>query len=362
MDLLRSSRRYLSCLCGAPLLASVLATAFVLETRVATAEESPDEQAPAHQQYRRAFELMNDKRWLEARRLLLDLWLKSKTYDVAASLGQVEYQLRNYSAGARYLAFALANVPPMEKPETVQRFKNAFAEIKKHVAVATITVRPVTAEVLVDGAAADNATLDAVYLDPGLHKFEARTDAGNATERTLELAAGETYIVDLHVNTTPANGVAGAQSDAANASSGTGKPGTSDGAQEYSLVPIYVGAGVTAIGVGLTVAFGVAAKSAKKEAGELRERVGAHGCRDGSALAADCSAASDAYDRQRRDATISKVGIGVTVAGGLATAGYLIFSLAASSRATPSSAKPTGLRPRVEFDGHNLGFAVTGAF
>ncbi len=337
------------------ILCSLTLCSNLLQSVPAAAQQPEDAQAPAHLQYRKAFELMNEKHWVEARRLLLDLWLKSRTYDVAASLGQIEYQLRNYSLAARYLAFALANVPPMEKPETVARFQEAFTEVKKLVAVAELALLPPEAVPYVDGAAVDTSLGNSVYLDPGVHNFEARLGAGNSTARVLDLEAGEVYKVELQVNPNAPSESDGAAPPAP-ISGGHNSP--EPARNERSLIPVYVGAGVTAVGVGLALAFGSAARSARNDAQTIRERIGASGCRSGAASMADCAAALDAYDRQRADATLAKVGVGIAVVGGVATAGYLVYAIISDQKTRDAQR----VRPMLAFDGRALGMSVSGSF
>src|SRR5881392_1321100 len=55
--------------------------------------ETADPEAADRAQYRQAAQAINEKNWAEAHRLLTDLWNRKQTFDVAASLGQTEYQL-----------------------------------------------------------------------------------------------------------------------------------------------------------------------------------------------------------------------------------------------------------------------------
>src|SRR5262245_26220100 len=76
--------------------------------RPAVAEEPATGDSP-QLQYRRATEAFREKRFEEARALFLNLWTQSKSYDVASSLGLVEYQLKNYAEAAKYYTYAVAN-------------------------------------------------------------------------------------------------------------------------------------------------------------------------------------------------------------------------------------------------------------
>jgi len=126
-------------------------------------------------QYRKAHEAMQAKQWDEARLLLFDLWRRARTYDVAASLGQAEYWLKNYGAGARYIVFALENLPPGEDADTVRRLNAGLEELKKHVGAFQVVVDEPGAEVVLDSELVGTAPLaSVVYVDPGPHRLEAR--------------------------------------------------------------------------------------------------------------------------------------------------------------------------------------------
>src|SRR4051812_47810953 len=136
----------------------------------AIAQESANDANP---QYRKAFDALAQKDWSEARRLLLPLWQKAQTWDVAAGLGQAEFLLQNYAAGATYTAFALANVPPKEKTKTAERLRAALAEMKEAVATVHIAVNEDGAEILVEDQPVGTSPLAReVYLNPGTHVLQ----------------------------------------------------------------------------------------------------------------------------------------------------------------------------------------------
>src|SRR5450432_1423101 len=73
--------------------------------------------------YREALDAFRKGQWPDARRLLLALWSEAHSYDVAVTLVQTEYQLGHYAAAARYLEFALVNIPPTEKLTAAGEYK-----------------------------------------------------------------------------------------------------------------------------------------------------------------------------------------------------------------------------------------------
>jgi hypothetical protein len=87
----------------------------------------PSDPTAASAEYRKAYAAMAKEDWRKAREILLTIWKTNKTYDVASSLGQVEFKLAHYGSAARFMAFALDHVAPSEKPEFIQRLKTRYA-------------------------------------------------------------------------------------------------------------------------------------------------------------------------------------------------------------------------------------------
>jgi hypothetical protein len=132
------------------LLTGILAAA-TLQPGTARAGDQVVELSPQIK-YRQATEAFQRRDYREAKRLLLELWQHSKSYDVALTLGQTEYQLQNHGAAADYLSFAIKNFQPAEKAEVLEGLKADFAELRKVVGVARITVNRPAAEVTIDGS------------------------------------------------------------------------------------------------------------------------------------------------------------------------------------------------------------------
>lgn len=349
--MLRSDRLRLHCLASALCLSGAL-----LLARPTLAESAPAELTPAQAQYRRAHEAMGNKDWDEARRLLLDLWGKSRTYDVAASLGQVEYQLQNYASGARYLNFAVSNLPPMEKAETVERFSTALGELKKRVGAVKLTVEPANANVLVDGAELDPSERAQVFLNPGAHTFEARANGGNSTAKTLDVVAGGSYALSLQV-TAVTNGAPASDPLTPSPSPAPDAGATAANDESRSVIPIYAGAGLTVVGGTLAIIFGISADNAREDVDRYREETGPNGCSDGTAKPTTCESLEAAYDRQRRDATVSNVALGVTIGAAAGTLAYYFFW-------PKKTAASTGLhlRPSVAVDTTQGSLGLEGRF
>lgn len=310
-------------------------------------------QVPSSQaQYRRAYDAIEKKRWPEARALLLELWSRSRTYDVAASLGQVEYQLKHYPAAAHYMAFAIANVAPKERPANVERYRQALAEISQLVATLRVSVDHASAEVFVNGEKVGVSPLASeVFVEPGVHTLEARLGTDESVKKTLAVEAGESYSVALELGALDAETAAALSGQRSRRRASDAAPPGADAPR--SLIPVYVGSAVTVLGASMAIGFGVAANSAEDDVRTLRRRLGPSGCADGTAAATDCDRVADAVDRQQSNATLSNVGLGVAAVAGLGTLGYWLF--------WPEPAHDVP-RPAVAFGTSDVHLSLVGTF
>lgn len=288
--------------------------------------------------YRKAYEAMHAGQWLEARRLLLGLWNRARTYDVAASLGQVEYQLLNFVAAARYMSFAIDNIAPKEKYENLERYRAALEEIRAWVGTLAIESSLRGAEIRVDGEFVGRAPLrELVFVAPGKHVIEA-SGANGKLSKEIAIAAGERLSLAFQFPASaialPTSAETGVERDELR--QGLDSESRRDRAEptRRNWVPAYVGAGVAVTGLLAAAGFGIAANSAESDANELRRRVGPDGCSTGRAEPEDCSAAADAVDRQRRNATLSTIGVGVAAVAASATIAYIVLWPTAETKKT----------------------------
>lgn len=305
----------------------------------AQGEDLPD--AADRMQYRKAARAIDEKNWVEARRLLVDLWSRRQTYDVASSLGQTEYQLHHPAAGARYMAYALAHVPPKETGEIVRNMRAALEELKKLVAAVRISVNRPSAEVRVDGEKVGTSPLEGdVFVEPGRHVVEARVGPrpDQVDSKVFDFEAGHHYAMELAI----ANGPSNAEAATPPHSDGSGA------GVEARTVVLIAGGAVTAGLLGLSIAEGIRGNNADDDAKALRaqarEALGQN-CPLGSALPI-CQQLEDALDRRNsanKTATFSLLGAGITAA---ATATLFLLLPDQRRRQPPASGVSASVAPR----------------
>lgn len=193
----------------APFLVLVLATLWALVVRPALAEPKQPAEPPqaaqqteiaAHARYKEAYAAIERKDWPTARLLLQRLWEEFHTYDVAASLAQVNYQLKDFAAAAGHMAFAAANLPPKEKPETAERFRTGLAELKELVGAVKVSVDVAGATVTLDGRPVGVSPLDSeLFVDGGPHWLEAKLEGHGTASQRFYSSAGEELSVALEL-------------------------------------------------------------------------------------------------------------------------------------------------------------------
>lgn len=380
-----------------------LALALVMSSAAVHAQTKASDGDRAHLQFREAHDAIVREDWSEARRLLLELWSDQQTYDVAASLAQVEFREKNYALAARYMSYALAQIPPNEPPAKVREFERGLAEIQRHICTVMISTDERGAAIRVDGTLIGTSPLASpVYVTPGTHELEASLNAERQGAQRLECSAASTLSVELELtprrhatsadaghattlhtgrtaNSSTASAVdgnAGLAASSATASAVGSSAGSSvssavsrsaaapldDGppserpnraGPKKSLVPVVVGGAITAVGVATWLGYWAASSSDKEELERFRDRVGADACSTGTARSRECASARDDYASQRRNAAVSRIGLGASVLAGAATLGYVLFW---------PDPKPTAAHWAFAPTPHGASVAITGSF
>jgi len=293
---------------------------------LARAQDAHESKDDANTQYRRAFAELAKRNWLEARRQFLPLWLKAHTWDVAAGLGQAEFFLENYAAGATYTAFALANVPPKEKTKTVERLRAALDEMKAAVGTVHVAVNRDGAEISADHALLGISPLTReVYLNPGPRLLEARLANGASGQQTLTVTAGESYRAFLIVEGSPSAPAPVGLPSASHSDGGT--PGASAKHADRASpnwTPMLVTGGLAvvaaAIGTGFAIDAGSAKSDGEKALGLAEAEFGSNPCTPSKGGAsALCQSVNELEDRRK-------------ISHGLATGSFItggVFAVAA---------------------------------
>lgn len=279
-------------------LASSLLTSAVASNAVAEQPQSSS-QTSAQLRYREAAEVFKQERWSEARRLFLALWNESKSYDVAVSLSQTEYQLGHYAAAAGYLQFVLQNIPPTEKVSAADEYRKALAALQPRTARLKIEVDQPAAELLLDGNSIGQSPRESeLYVDPGHHQLEAHLGERKAT-KSLEVQAGALIPVKLTVGLAPT-------------------PHSDSAPPDYEPVIATISAGSVAL-VSSVVLLALASHKDSKREDLLGSLPGTNPCGPPNSNSETCYQISSYADDAKTFRAISIVGFGAAAVAGVAT-------------------------------------------
>lgn len=216
----------------------LLAVSLVLVPAAAHADAPVVEDANAAPEEARAHYLEGNKAlaredWRTAEAEFRKAWEMSRSYDVAANLGQALYKLGRVREAAELFAYSLRSAPPSTKPEVRSHTTELLNIAKKQVTAVRVHVSVQGAEIVVDGEARDaHIVTDEIFVEPGTRSLEARAPGYEGKKMTIEAKADDSVEVTL-----PLVAVAPAQA---------------------SKVPVFVLGGAALVGLGVGIGTAVA--------------------------------------------------------------------------------------------------------
>jgi hypothetical protein len=330
-----------------------LLVALMLAVTAAAPDTRADDLANAQKSsqlvYRQANDAFLQRKYDESRGLLLGLWEKSHTYDVAVLLTQDEIQLGHYAAAATYLEFAIASIPPGEKLSAAEELRKNLADLRTRTARAKIVTDQPSADLLVDGQSVGTSPLDSeVYLDPGHHVIEATLGERKATE-AVDASAGGVVAVELKLGPTVR------QLPFPDPDPKPNEGPEKKNAPTTKFVVAGVGAALTVVAFAIGEGYAIGARSKQSDVDRLKAQVQTQ--LGGNCFSSSSSPACGDLDRARTDrnsdnqvARAAFIASGVLAVGTVAT--FLLWPANTSSQAR--------ITPRFDRTGGAL--TVQGAF
>jgi hypothetical protein len=304
----------------------------------------------------RARDLYNEGRGLYAQ----EKWAKAHAafraaegvknhWQIAAMLGHCETRLGRFRDAAEHLAWALRVAAGSPSTGELMSMQDALELSRAHLGAMTVQADLAGAEIVVDDAPVGTAPLlDPVFVAPGRHRFEARATERTSVQTTVELQAGDSQVMVLSF----ANGAARVTTVAPTKSS-RDAGAIEDRGMATRTIALLGGAGLTAIALGVGVAYSLKRSSADNNVASSRSTAvqehGAGGCADPQwAQVGSCAALRNALDR--RDSASHAATIGYVATGALAATTVATWLL------WPSKAQATRVIPTMG------GVLLTGSF
>jgi hypothetical protein len=274
----------------------------------------------AEERYRAAHVAMDNGKWEDARSLLRALFDESHTYDVAGSLGEVEYQMGRYGSSANYIAFAIANLPPHEKAD---RLRTVLHGLQALVGIVHLSLKGDGVDLFIDGEPVPlSRGAKDIYIDEGTHTLTARR-GNHSVDRVVQISSGAETTAAFEFPESDR------QNDARLRRATRLKEPDSGPRREVETsrakeVVVISGSALAVIGLGAGIGFGLASNSAESDARGTVKTLPRSACVSNPGSVA-CESAESAYDRQRRNATIANVGFAVGAIAAVATLGAVFL-------------------------------------
>jgi hypothetical protein len=181
------------------------AAAICLSPELGMAQESLEESKLEHEQFAKGVRANDRHDFNEGKRILLDIWLRHRTYDVASELGRAEAIVGDPAAAARHTAFAMVNAPPREGSKYKAIHQTRMAKLLPRLYFARLDVSPKDAAVLVDGVELDVPQGIGLYSTPGLHRIEFRRSGYVSQVRSIDAEANakDEFVIQLRKEEPP---------------------------------------------------------------------------------------------------------------------------------------------------------------
>jgi hypothetical protein len=296
----------------------------------------------ARECFRLGINAMRAGRFEEAQQLLSEAWQLRQTYDVAASLAQVENELGNYPRAASLLDFCMTHFAPIESDKNFAQLSKAFDDVRHKVGFVDLSGVPSGTEMLVDGTTIGTLPLALpCYLEPGSHELEFRL--GQLTTREWVL-----------INRGAQHRVA-PQFKTPRRSSGISRPrpapavSAEASAAERPTFPYYIGAALFITGVTGATAYGVMEHNARVRYDQLRAQLGTAGCYSG--VSSGCGELAEARADRSYARSMKTFSAGLAATALVATGLYWVWP----EKSTPAAKVGSAFVVRPDLDlSHSL--------
>ena len=341
-------------------------TAGTVAAETPAAGPQPNGQKEAHDEHAREYFRLGTNAYKsgrveEARQLLTDAWERQKSYDIAATLGQVEMALGNLVHANELFDFCIRNFPPIESDEKL-------ATMRKLRELAMAQVAVVVPQCDCDGAELSVDDIDAVpmplatplYLRPGRHVLLLKR--GQLASRfEVEAKAGERLAPELKFEERVVN-LAPPRLNRVATNQGTG-------VSRAPTLPLYIGGAIVVLNAAAGIGFKVVANDAADRAAEFRGKLegGPVSACSGTPSAQDrliCGQLSDSNAEQQKYSSLSLIAAGTAATFAVATAVYWIVAHPGKARLrTVNKSANLAVSPWTGAgDKPTAGFSVRGVF
>lgn len=183
-------------------LASVTCALVAMSTPApAWATAAEDEVARATKLYDDGVAAAKLNHWEEARVSFLGAWQVRRHWQIAANLGRSEFKAGKTRDAAEHLAFFLREAPATADADARRQAQEMLAQARTFVGVLTVAAVTKDAEFFLDSALLGRGPfIGDLYVDPGVHKLEARKEGFETAVQSVAVSAGSVQSLTLELN------------------------------------------------------------------------------------------------------------------------------------------------------------------
>lgn len=329
----------------------LVVAALILSTRIGHAQSSSED---LQIEFQRGRDANAAGKTHEAFEIYTRLWEKRKSPDIAANLGDAEYNLGYWHLAARHYAYSVQHLLPSTKPGQKKGLDDVFAQVRSAVGRIVFNVTPAAAKLWVDGEPVVPEEQEFFFVVPGPHKVMASL-GGQSVSQTVTLGKGQEKTLELFLPEQKAAGDLGGSPSALQpiaVPESEEPPGVSPRENPIRLPMIVTGALATVASAGIGVFFTVKANDKASQRNDLLTGLSDSAC-VGDLNAERCRRVW-ALDSDRESAAVTAA-VFYGTAGALA-AGTIFYALVSKPYRQDS--------PRVNalFDGRNWALTARASF
>ena len=171
------------------------------------ASEPPAATAPSEQAskfYQAGNVEFEKKSWAAAETAYLQAWAITRTFDVAANLGEVEFHLGKMREAAEFLSYSIRTAPPSSKSAQRERTRHFLDQAQEKLSVVRVRINVDGARVSINGRPllAEDRVND-VFVEPGICTVIANHDGYVEVKQSVEVKPGTSTAVPITLEPSP---------------------------------------------------------------------------------------------------------------------------------------------------------------
>jgi hypothetical protein len=154
-----------------------------------------------YQLYAEASKLHDAEQFDQAYERYQRIWKEKQSYDVAASMGDIDLRREHYAVAATHFQFALGHMPVTQNKLYLATLQSGFDKARPHVAEIHVTAHPAVTDLQISNGVTGERYDQPFFVEPGNHTL--KLSAAGYQVVLQEVTAIEAATVDLDVYLTP---------------------------------------------------------------------------------------------------------------------------------------------------------------